>query len=180
MITDPNGKWRVICPPKTGATTLHHLLSRPPIHGVVSTGANGREDFHASEPLYGGVVYVSVRNPLERAVSLWRHRRHELGDGEPVDDDSYPFRAFVSELPELTPFYNRTMLDYFRNIRVSREVIRMENFEADVRRLFPGVGEIPRLNASVRAKLSRDPYRDPGVERAVRGWFAEDFRWGYI
>lgn len=178
MITDRDDKWRVVTPPKTGATTLHHILSQPPIGGVLS---NEGATFHDMRQ-HDGTMIASVRNPLDRALSLWRHRRHEIGreeNGPPAPEDEYPFEAFLAELPDLTKFYSMTQSDFLRGLRIDA-LIRMERFEQDVRRLFPSVGNIPHMNSSHGAAMKHSPYTDPRNERAVRGWFAEDFdRWGY-
>lgn len=83
MIINTEGKWLYIGPPKTGSTSLHSLLSKPPFYGAFVDPTSGSDvpeqhNFHPPAELLAGcdcnyIVAVSSRNPYSRAVSLWLH-----------------------------------------------------------------------------------------------------------
>jgi hypothetical protein len=197
MITAPDLSWRYLGPPRTGSTLLTRILQLPPLNGVSSGGQ------HDCEVLYGAQMIVSVRNPYARFLSLWKHKRYEMGvmygrrgeDGqfEPISESECPFESFLAEIrgkkEERNPLYGWTMSEWLQDVPVMHRVIRMESFEDDVRSIFPalfrpqagaGFDTLPTENTSAAVKCALSPYLEPDNVAAVREWAGLDFlRFGY-
>lgn len=182
MITAPDGSWRYLGPPKTGTTSIHARLAEPDVGGIHYDGQNQ----HGMERLDGARIFLSVRNPFARALSLWRHRRYELGriktgrPATPVSAGSYPFILFLLDLPDLAPFFRWPVARWIKYVGRPDELIRLESIGEDLPRLFPQITleSIPTLNTTARADAAGELCRDLQCERIVREWLKDDFQYG--
>lgn len=188
MITAPDKSWRYLAPPRTGSSLLHRVLQDPRVGGIPS----GHQ--HDMEHLAGARIVVGIRDPFSRAVSLWRHRRFDLGrkrfaqggsdKRRPFTDREYPFRQYLEERRSgrLEDFYSFSLCDWLRYIREVHDVIPQEHLWTSALRVFPELCPMPaiRANASRAAKTERPPLADPACVELVRTWARGDFaRFGY-
>lgn len=164
---DPNAKrlsgW--------GWQITHHLDSEQ--HDQVVE----HQDFLRQRPDY--FVFAFVRNPWDRAVSLWRNWRYAgKYDGIPLAEALQCLRANHDA--------RRTQLSYLvdgrRNLAVDL-VGRFETYEADCRHILNRVGiecdTLPHELDTGRKKDYRQLY-DDSTRKIVEDWFADDIRaFGY-
>ena len=89
MIVSRKRRFIYIGPPKTATTTLHHWLSQPAL--CESRWDPKGQDQHRTDLPDGCedyLIVVSIRNPLDRAVSLWRHSQSPMSlraEGNPTN-----------------------------------------------------------------------------------------------
>jgi hypothetical protein len=185
MIINHKARWVFVLPPKTGSTTLSALLQSQAFQGVRYTTGHPRViDQHWPWPppeADGYKIFLSVRHPVARAVSQFRHYRWNHGTGHPA---ARSFAAWVERLPEpkLMPHPNwsftcwRWLPDVLRprlagvvrceRLRDDLESLGLTHARFDVPRLRPGEGPVPALSEDVVAK--------------IRQWGQEDLkRFGY-
>jgi len=142
-------RWRFVYvgPPKTASTTLHHWLSQPAFCDQRWTPE--RQDQHSvviPPEVQDYFTFASIRDPLDRAVSLWAHSQSptSLAAGEvwPMG-----FEEFVLEFqPRASWFYRLSQAELLASVRLDG-VIRFERLEKDLFRLPPiaaavGAGEM--------------------------------------
>ena len=200
MITAKDLSWRFIGLPRTGSTLITNLLK-----GVCDAYGNEAADYdgaqHSCEVLHGATMIVSVRNPYTRLVSLWKHKRYQMGQRRwgpqgkdnrtlPFTEEEHPFQSFISNLGcekgDRDPFYGWTMGEWLQYIGKADKVIRLENLAQDLcrvfreQRWFPEGVVLPTENTSADAKIAVPPLRDPDVLSRVRAWAYDDCRhFGY-
>lgn len=189
MMTAPDGSWRYLGPPKTGTTLLHTVLETPCIAGVYSGFR------HDMEPLPNpdGKIYVSVRNPFTRAVSLWKHALYHLGGGgmptgpkqgrDRLTEEEYPFSQFLVDVrgDKYDAFFTFTLCRWLLYIPKVDDLIRLESINRDLRRLFP---QLPRDFVTPHLNVGFDhttrPYAEAANVESVLTWMQPDFdRFGY-
>jgi hypothetical protein len=176
MIIHYARRWVYLGVPKTGSTTMHLLLSRPPFGGEDVYGMGNEQ--HRMEIPPGCddyLTFATVRDPIARAMSLYRqfHKAHrDLPGGS-----SFPeFVACVLHGEEHRRRYGRffcaTQAEWLRGLRVDR-VLRLEHLRDDLERLglVDEPFELPRANVS-RVEL---PDIDPTTLARVRAWAAADY-----
>ena len=100
MVINRAKKWVYLGPPKTASTSLHQLLTAPPFAGE---RMSSQHEMVVPADCRDFFIFASVRNPYDRAASLWRHRLHDLYRA------AYPqqlvkFRTIVKELAVILPF----------------------------------------------------------------------------
>jgi len=159
-------RWRFVYvgPPKTASTTLHHWLSQPAFCDERWTPEHQDQHSVVIPPeVQEYFTFASIRDPLDRAVSLWRHSQSptSLAAGE-----AWPmsFEEFVLEFqPHASWFYRLSQAEMLASVRLDA-VVRVERLEEDLLRLPPiakavGAGEVlesvPWLNPT-RCRRKRE------------------------
>ena len=184
MILIPKLNLVILTPGKTASSSLRLEMSKRKygailLHGPQGEGADyNRHTPHIPESLPEGMkdpkVAVIVRNPYDRAVSLWKHYRRytdrEISFAEFVDsiltaaDSWWFFRFTISQTLEGTRFDH---------------VLKFESLLDDLNRMGVKIKRLPSKN------LAHDgtPYvafYDADTQAKVRSWAADDFRlFGY-
>jgi hypothetical protein len=177
-------RWRFVYvgPPKTASTTLHHWLSQPTLCDQRWTP--DRQDQHSvviPAEVRDYFTFASIRDPLDRAVSLWAHSQSPAslagGGVWPMS-----FEEFVLEFqPQASWFYRLSQAELLAPVRLDG-VVRVERLEEDLRRLPPiaaagRAGEVleplPRFNETSHPPWERSctPQR---VARLAHLW-SENF-----
>lgn len=175
MIVSHKRKFVYIGPPRTASTTLHHWLShellgdKPWVQGEQHSSAIPPEALEY-------FTFASVREPLDRCVSLWRHYSEHAHDRAGLPD--LTFAEFVHEFPQLPWLYRTSQAEILSGVRLDA-VIRYHRLEADLRRLqiFYGywhlLPPIPKMNDS-QDRPPMEALYTPELESAVRRWWADD------
>lgn len=114
-------------PPKTASTTLDHWLPRPAL--CERRWSPERQDQHSilippqAESYFS---FASVRNPFDRAVSLWAHSQSPRSF---VADGTYPmsFEEFILEYqPQAIWFYRLSQSEMLAPIHLDT-VVRVDH-----------------------------------------------------
>lgn len=166
---------------KTAGTSVGHAIGLPVKRHLTAREVIrliGREDWDAAWK------FSFVRNPWDRAVSLYEYRR--MKDRTGIGSDGLPFGEWVQRVfgEDPDPAYHnkrRPFLpqsDWLKDDRgrISLEFIGRferlaEDFQRVAERIAPGA-ELPRLNASRRREYSE--YYDARSRDTVARRFAED------
>ncbi len=177
MLIHREHRYVVITPPKTGSHTLARLLSRP-VFGAQEYASETHHNITIPADCAGFRVYLSVRHPLARAVSLYRWRHQEDWGDEPI----YPFLDFCRELvsPLAKPF-DATLVAWAGGLDLSG-TIRLEHLREDLAALGPrGDYVIPHENIDPALRPPRWYYeRTPEALPLALQWGAADMdRFGY-
>jgi len=121
MIVSHRWRFVYIGPPKTASTALHRWLSQPAF--CARRWTPDRRDQHSIQipkEARGYVVFASVRNPFDRAVSLWAHSQTQPSL---MADDCWPmsFEEFVLEYqPQAGWFYSMSQSELLAPVRWMR------------------------------------------------------------
>jgi hypothetical protein len=156
---------------------------------------------HTVEILYGPRIIVSCRNPYTRLVSLWKHKRYQMGLAlykrqgpdqriKPVTQADYPFESFISQLQygknEREPFYYWTQSEWVAHLGRVDHLLRLENLQTDFELAWSSATrrgitlETSRENTSDDATIDRPLFEKQDVMHAVRKWAYQDcLRFGY-
>ena len=162
----------------TGIPVKQHRTAREIIERI------GREQWQTAWK------FAFVRNPWDRAVSLYEYRR--MKDRTGIASQELPFTTWVSRVftHDPDPVFNnnprsfQSQCDWLKDDRgeIAIDFIgRFENIESDfariAERIAPGAN-LRHLNASRRESYTT--YYDAPSRDAVARWFAEDIeRFGY-
>jgi hypothetical protein len=166
-------RWRFVYvgPPKTASTTLHYWLSQPAL--CDERWKPERQDQHSvviPPEVEDYFTFASIRDPLDRAVSLWAHSQ---GAASLAAGEAWPmgFEEFVLEFqPNASWFYRLSQAELLAPVRLDG-VVRFERLEEDLFRLPPiaaavGAGEVlervPWLNCTGHRR-----WREVGVVSAA-------------
>ena len=171
MLIDEAAGWAILTPPKTGSTSLrHHFSDR----------YSGKQHDMELPDKFRGHVYVTVRNPFARAVSLWQHRlwdrSREAGLRGPHQlVDRLEFADFIEELPQLDNFFY-PMSWWIRDLPEPYGLLRLESLEPSLRRigLLMADQELPQLNKTKHEPASTY-YADDYLRWRIIQHFAADF-----
>lgn len=173
MLINREARWLIVTPPKTASTSLRHHFAE---------FYNGHQHDHEIPADFHGRIYVTCRNPFDRAISLWMHYLWDLAKlrkGYP--DPERPERSFDEFLelrPTLTEFFG-TAHWWVRHLGKTR-VLRTENLENALKRegMLSGEASLPRYNQT-RHRPWRECYCRDTAAIVMRD-FAVDFEWfGY-
>lgn len=172
---------------KTAGTSVLRALGIP-----VKQHRTAREviDRIGREKWQSAWKFAFVRNPWDRAVSLYEYRRGKDRTG--IASSGLSFTRWVDRVftEDPDPRYNnnprsfQSQCDWLKDERgdIAIDFIgRFENLASDfsrvAERIAPGAS-LQHLNASRRGSYTR--YYDPQSRQAVARWFAEDIeRFGY-
>lgn len=187
-----DGSFVFVHVPKTAGNTISTLLA-PHCSDILYSAApfqDGRERFSVRNPLYPGLskhstlhdywramgsrldtatVVTAVRNPWERALSLYFWGKQVHGD---LDHDYFDRGEFLDMLQGHLPTHHYLGAPVLSNSRTF-VVIRQEHLQDDLERAWkilrlPGeLPEIPRLNTSRHGPCS-DYYDAELVELVAR------------
>lgn len=181
MIVSHRWRFVYIGPPKTASTALHRWLSQPAFCPKRWTA--DRQDQHSiviPKEARGYFVFASIRNPFDRAVSLWAHSQTQPSLQA---DDCYPmsFDEFVLEYqPRASWFYRVSQSELLAPVRLDA-VVRFDRLEEDLHRLPPIAAAVeggtpleplPRLN-----ETSHPPWQElctPRLAEVIAYRWAED------
>ena len=171
MLIDEAAGWAIITPPKTGSTSLRqHFSDR-------YSGAQHDMDLPQS---FRGHVYVTVRNPYARAVSLWQHRLWDRAKeaGLPSPDqlvERTSFLDFLEELPSLSSFFFPISW-WIRKLPQPYALLRLETIEQSLRRIGLLLDDqvLPTLNKTKHGQVA-DYYAADEARWRVVQYFVEDF-----
>ena len=132
-------KFAIVCPPKTGSTTLHEWLIAPPFCDHHWPPPGERQGQHEQDEIPDGyTVAVSWRHPFDREVSLWAHSQYPAARG--METSEMTFVEFVEQQPDLSTFYSRPQISWVDDLPRLDYVIRLDHIEEDVR-AFPPIAE---------------------------------------
>ena len=159
----------------TGRGRLWKHSTLADIDGVVSAGE-----------LAEMFTFTLVRNPWDRVVSYFHWLREQTFDHPAVHlARALPFDGFVLHDQTRSSLRAQPAAEYMRDARgVERcsAYIRLEHFDADVAPLQAHLGfalELPRANASPRARDYRGYYSDSLAETVAQDCAEDIRRFGY-
>lgn len=197
MIVSYHRSFVYIGPPKTASTTLHKWLTQPALRvrrWCEDDGDQHRSDMPENAKAF--FTFASVRNPFDRAVSLWAMSQDE-GQRTSFRMPKMEFHEFVKwmargQRPKFSPqwFYSVSQSSAIGDCRLDA-IVRFEDLET-VKELPPiaavkdPLDPIPQLRAKVsHGRVVRRNwkayYGASDIEADnVRRHFIEDFeRFGY-
>ena len=167
MIVAPDKSWVYIGPPKTASTSLHSFLKRK-MGGI---DYNGNQHYATILPeLDQARIFYTVRHPLTRSLSLWKHFLNEGHSGD-FDD----FLRMVEE-GSLSPFYTTPISQWIGNrVRINGTPIRVERMFEDLETVFSKLPDSPveHLNRTYHAPY---PPRDLW-NKIARIWHQDIDNW---
>ena len=161
-----------------GLPVKHHQTAREVIAGI------GRENWDKA------YKFTLVRNPWDRAVSLYEYRRKK--NKTDLAKRGIAFSEWVNKTfgPDKDPFYYNNAKSFQPQVewlkddagRISIDFIgKFETINEDFEKIRRAIGldaELPHLNASRRA--SYQSYYDDETRETVATWFREDIEFfGY-
>jgi len=191
MIINHARRWVIITPPKTGSTTLRTLLVDESAGRDTCCFTGHQHDATLPRDCQSYGVFATVRNPYDRAVSLWWHRlwdiRHEQGTvGAGCSGPSvaalaceHPFSEFVGWMATAEAFFAWPCTRWLRFVPAYR-VLRLESLGADLRRwrLLPTGRPIPHENRTGHGPVHA--YYTPEIRDVIRASHRDDFEaFGY-
>lgn len=168
MLINREAGWLIVTPPKTASTSLSRHFAEL---------YSGHQHDHDLPADWTGRVYVTCRNPFDRAVSLWQHRLYDLqrvvGGKIPELAQRHGFADFLAERPSLNEFFGPQSF-WVGNLRRDGE-LHTETLDADLRAagLLSGDEQLPRYN-----RTKHDPYESyytPELAERVAQDFSSDF-----
>lgn len=188
MIICHDPKFVYYAPPKTGSRSLGAIFQRK---GWIE-GQGGKHDITPPPDAHGYCYLITVRNPFSRYVSFWRHYQKKTFPGGRClpgqrqlfqDVQGMSFRDFAagldwSKYPDTVRL--KTLTEYDEAMPWTHQLIRLENFAPDVRRLpfLEDDIEIPHENH--RIHVPWQSFYDKGAADYVVEHYREDFiRFGY-
>lgn len=176
MIVSHKLRFVYIGPPKTASTTLHWWLSQPALcDSRWESDWDHQHDTSIPPEARDYFRLASIREPLDRAVSMWQHKR---ADCDRLSVRPLEFAEFMAWLPVSDWFYSKRQSDYLRGLWPDA-IVRFDRLESDLLSL-PFIASIPRQNLEPIPKLNptqhaaSDSYYTPWLRQAAEGYFAED------
>lgn len=161
MIVHHVGRWVYLAAPKTASISLHAWLP-----GERSEFAHS---MHVQAPAESYLRWTVLRDPYDRAVSLWTHYwNHEQGM-------QLDFRQFCFALADrlLPPFYQWNQSDWLRGQRLDA-VVRFEHLAIDLRRLPIALPADDPPHLGDRLHDSPSVRYDAETRGLIRDWAAAD------
>jgi len=188
MIINHDRRWLIITPPKTASTTLRKMFLDQRNSKEACCFSGYQHDATVPAGCHDYAVFATVRNPYERAVSLWWHRMWDMckedGIGRagnrrkfPRDIlDEYPFSQFVGWITNTeTPFFSWPCIRWFRFLP-SYSILRVESLSSDLRRvnLMRAGDAVPHENRTNHGPARS--YYTADVQDAIWRLFRDDFQ----
>jgi len=127
----PIGQCIVFMAPKTGATSLTQMASS---HNIKHRNIS---DFHETETsvIKGRSVVITIRDPRERLLSLWKHYCNEF--------NNVPLNQFMEIQHSQNKFFKSPLYKWYEDLlRLDKtpqhelHFLRLEHFAADTERLL--------------------------------------------
>lgn len=150
MIVSYKHQFVYLGPPRTASTTLHAWLAQPHLDATISCSS---EQHSAAIPpdALDFFTFASVREPLDRAVSLWRHYCENPHDRAGFPDLDFP--TFVRRVHELPWLYRVSQAAILAGVRLDA-FVRFHRLEEDLRKIpclghyWEALQPLPQLNPS--------------------------------
>ena len=178
------GKWAFIHVNKCGGSSVERLCGLPRLH---DTALERRRAVGAArwDAMF---KFALVRNPYERALSLYRYRvkrgRGGMGDGH-ISFDDWVQAAIVEHNPR---YYDKPLMfapahawlaDETGKLMVD-EIIRLEEIDQAWPRIAGKIGAPPVMAHENRTEKTGGPVMSPASKAAIAKAYAIDFEaFGY-
>jgi len=166
MIIGPN--YVFLCVPRCASNTMAQFL-------IEHVGGQQFGHHHEREVPWqqcGKTRYAVIRHPVDRMLSMWYHTRRCSPDPAWRAMDAVTFARRCTE----TEFG----MDQFAFLQPAQPVriIRYEQLQDQVSRIWPSAGTLPRHNAELRPPWEHDPAATPEFMAIVHEYAARTFeRW---
>ncbi len=162
-------------PPRTASTALHAWLSQPALCEARYMPDHRQHSSAIPAACLEYFCVASIREPLDRAVSLWRHYQENPGSRpglEPLE-----FAAFLRALPGLPWMYRACQAAILRGVRLDA-VVRFHRLGEDLARLpFVRAAGVLEPLAQINQTATRSPLADcytVELEELARDYWRED------
>jgi len=186
MIINHDHRFVYIGLPKTASTTMHRWLTQPALSPAPWTPEGQDQHAFAIPPGASGYfVFATVRNPYDRAVSLWRHS--QMSGRKRGCPELPTFSAFLNWLSAEGPappgrevFYTMRLSDRIPPTATALPIERLSSvcLLSPFRTLDDQLAPLPRLNRT-RHRPWGEYYNDD-AESMIWRLFQPDFeRFGY-
>lgn len=181
----------IITLPKTGSTSLFETLCRRPYNGVFCIGPSGDDpnyyDHHSiilPQASFKWKVYVVVRNPLQRFVSLWGHLAKEMVMKMETPPSISEFVNIISSNNHPFYFYQWNQSQMLEKANYDYGIIKTENLEEDLLKyeILENKGELLDLNVfniTQRSKPYNQLLNKDMIEKLRWWWESDDLKFGY-
>lgn len=175
----------IITLPKTGSTSLFETLCRRPYSGVFCIGPSGDDlnyyDHHSvilPQAPFIWKVFVVVRHPLQRFVSLWGHLAKEMVMNMEDPPKLQQFVNIISNNNHSFYFYQWNQCRILEKTNYQYDIIKTENLEKDLLKngILQNAGELLNLNVfniTQRSKPYQQLLSTEMIEK-LRWWWEPD------
>lgn len=175
----------IVTLPKTGSTSLFETLCRRPYNGVFCIGPSGDDpnyyDHHSvilPQAAFKWKVYVVVRNPLQRFVSLWGHLAKEMVINMENPPTIKEFVDIIGDNTHTFYFYQWNQTKILEKANYDYKIIKTENMEEQLLEyeILDNRGELLNLNVFNITQRSK-PYEqllDKEMIEKLRWWWEPD------
>ena len=194
MIVNYEKKWIYIGPPKTGSTTISFLLTdgnynpnkdsftleyKKNFFGISENGQHTPWPPNKLDDKYVNYfVFISVRNPFSRIVSLWKHFCYgkNFNEEKKTNISLYEFIVLILEnkLNNNDGFFKYTITEWVYNYNA---YIKQENLENDLKKLnFHNHDFImPTINKNKKNNIYWKNFHDKNTIDLTIKWAKKDF-----
>jgi hypothetical protein len=201
-------KFKVIyaAPPKTGSSTIRHIMMGDKFEGYISDKQHAHHNTYLIEGKQDYFHFMTVRHPYIRAYSFWRfmclqsRSDNKLGNFYsdfwaslfPQDKEFPPFSQWLREGPtntELRSWFFETFrrqwcCSWHRKMLKGLQVhvVHLENFREELSQVpgFEGIGELEKLNTTGTSARPWYEEYEPGDVSRLRALWGRDFKqFGY-
>lgn len=193
MITCDHSRLLYLCPPKTGTTSVRSVLQARPFFGRIAPPYRHAHHWTKWDERYRYYyIFMTVRHPYTRMVSLWRFACREIAKslegGHLEHRPTWWHMNFDGQIPDFMEFMTTPKVKRFmRNVwscswhqqqirRPINRAVRFECLEEDLR-LVLGLEHValPRENVSPESTPWHEYYDDPRLIRKVQELWDLDF-----
>lgn len=193
MFVSDSHRLLYLAPPKTGSTTVGHVLRQAPFYGYQQ--ALGTQHNTIWDDRYRDYyIFLSVRHPYTRAVSFWRYGCKRALEHDCGWRDAFR-QWFNAGLPNVAGFFRiPDLADTLRGMwrcswhceqvpRPIDKLVRFERFAADLAEIESvNLRTLPHLNPGVPSNRPWHSFLESSAEAVelIQEFWAEDFdRFGY-
>lgn len=182
----------IITLPKTGSTSLFETLCRRPYNGVFCIGPSGDEagyyDHHSvilPQASFKWKVYVVVRHPLQRFVSLWGHLAKEMVMNMETPPNIAEFVDIIGNNNHPFYFYQWNQSKILEKANYEYFIIKTETMENQLLEyeILNNKGELLNLNVFNITQRSKpyDQLLDKEMIEQLKWWWEPDIlRFNYV